>query len=84
MTREQAAWGGLRRGLAFVLPTPQACSCGLRFSQSSFGHTGFTGTSLWVDRSAFPGGSGSDQPGVLRTRLRRHSGFSPCPARPDY
>lgn len=49
MTREQAAWGGLRRGLAFVLPTPQACSCGLRFSQSSFGHTGFTGTSLWVD-----------------------------------
>ena len=49
MTREQAAWNGLRRGLAFVLPTPQACSCGARFSPSSFGHTGFTGTSLWVD-----------------------------------
>jgi CubicO group peptidase (beta-lactamase class C family) len=49
MTREQAAWGGLRRGLAFVLHTPQACSCGDRFSSSSFGHTGFTGTSLWVD-----------------------------------
>lgn len=49
MTREQVAWGGLRRGLAFVLPTPQACSCGIRFSQNSFGHTGFTGTSLWVD-----------------------------------
>jgi CubicO group peptidase (beta-lactamase class C family) len=49
MTRQQAAWGGLRRGLAFVLHTPQACSCGARFSPRSFGHTGFTGTSLWVD-----------------------------------
>jgi CubicO group peptidase (beta-lactamase class C family) len=49
MTSEQAAWGGLRRGLAFVLPTPKDCSCGVRFSQNSFGHTGFTGTSLWVD-----------------------------------
>jgi len=49
MTREQAAWNGLRRGLAFVLPTTHACSCGTRFSQNSYGHTGFTGTSLWVD-----------------------------------
>jgi CubicO group peptidase (beta-lactamase class C family) len=49
MRREQAAWGGLRRGLAFVLHTPEACSCGDRFSPLSFGHTGFTGTSLWID-----------------------------------
>ena len=49
MTREQVAWDGLRRGLAFVLPTPKACSCGVLFSPISFGHTGFTGTSLWVD-----------------------------------
>jgi CubicO group peptidase (beta-lactamase class C family) len=49
MRREQAAWGGLRRGLAFVLQTPTGCSCGDRFSPLSFGHTGFTGTSLWID-----------------------------------
>lgn len=49
MTRQQVVWGDLRRSLAFVLPTPKACSCGSRLSPSSFGHTGFTGTSLWVD-----------------------------------
>ena len=30
-----------------MLPTS---SCGTRFSPSSIGHTGFTGTSLWIDR----------------------------------
>ena len=24
-------------------------SCGARLSRSAFGHTGFTGTSLWID-----------------------------------
>ena len=49
MRREQVNLGGLRRGLAWVLQTPQGCSCGSRFSPQSFGHTGFTGTSLWID-----------------------------------
>jgi CubicO group peptidase (beta-lactamase class C family) len=30
-----------------MLPTS---SCGTRLSASAIGHTGFTGTSLWIDR----------------------------------
>ena len=36
-------------GLGFMLPTPGKSSAGKYFSKKSFGHTGFTGTSLWVD-----------------------------------
>jgi CubicO group peptidase (beta-lactamase class C family) len=32
-----------------MLPTS---SCGARFSPHAFGHTGFTGTSLWIDPTA--------------------------------
>ena len=49
MRREQVALGGQRRGLAWVLWTAQECACGSSFSPLSFGHTGFTGTSLWID-----------------------------------
>jgi serine-type D-Ala-D-Ala carboxypeptidase len=49
MGREHAALEGLRRGLAWMLWTPENCSCGSRFGPNSFGHTGFTGTSLWID-----------------------------------
>jgi len=49
MTMEQTALDGQRRGLAWVLWTPQNCTCGGAFGPRSFGHTGFTGTSLWVD-----------------------------------
>lgn len=35
--------------LGFMLPTKGSTSCGPRFSLSSVGHTGFTGTSLWYD-----------------------------------
>jgi serine-type D-Ala-D-Ala carboxypeptidase len=37
-------WGWL-----FMKPTPGRASCGKYFSPQSFGHTGFTGTSLWMD-----------------------------------
>lgn len=37
------------RGLGFDTNTPPSSSCGSRFSPSSVGHTGFTGTSLWID-----------------------------------
>jgi CubicO group peptidase (beta-lactamase class C family) len=49
MTREQAAKGVMRRGLGFSLwsPDPEATSHPL--GPRTFGHTGFTGTSLWVD-----------------------------------
>ncbi len=39
------------RGLGWVLKTPPPAysSAGALFSPQSFGHTGFTGTSLWID-----------------------------------
>ncbi|MGI8314131.1 serine hydrolase domain-containing protein [Halobacillus mangrovi] len=39
------------RGLGFEVWSGQGneLSCGRRWSEGSFGHTGFTGTSLWVD-----------------------------------
>jgi CubicO group peptidase (beta-lactamase class C family) len=39
----------LRRGLGWALKTSDDNSCGARFSHSSFGHTGFTGTCVWAD-----------------------------------
>lgn len=36
-------------GLGFMMPTKGSASCGQYFSPQSFGHTGFTGTSLWYD-----------------------------------
>ncbi|HTV92408.1 MAG TPA: serine hydrolase domain-containing protein [Verrucomicrobiae bacterium] len=39
----------LRRGLGWALKTTDENSCGARFSQRSFGHTGFTGTCVWAD-----------------------------------
>ncbi len=39
----------LRRGLGWALKTSDQNSCGTRMSRASFGHTGFTGTSVWAD-----------------------------------
>ena len=49
MTREQAAFADERRGLGWMLKSLQVSSAGRYFSPRSYGHTGFTGTSLWVD-----------------------------------
>ena len=49
MIREQARDGDLRRGLGFLLWSPDPETFGHPFSPRSFGHTGFTGTSLWID-----------------------------------
>ncbi|MDQ2866015.1 MAG: beta-lactamase family protein [Candidatus Eremiobacteraeota bacterium] len=46
---EQAYDPILRRGLGWALKTNDANSCGAGFSQSSFGHTGFTGVAVWAD-----------------------------------
>jgi len=40
---------GITRTLGFDTPSPEGSSSGSRFSQSSIGHTGFTGTSIWID-----------------------------------
>jgi len=37
------------RGLGWQLKGPQFAPCGDYFSDKSYGHTGFTGTSLWFD-----------------------------------
>ena len=37
------------RGLGWILKSPTYSSCGDYFSESSYGHTGFTGTSIWFD-----------------------------------
>ena len=49
MTRLQAQDGMTRRGLGFALWSPDPEASGNPFSQRAFGHTGFTGTSLWID-----------------------------------
>lgn len=48
-TREQVNIDDERRGLGWLLPSIQQSSAGDIMSRSSFGHTGFTGTSLWID-----------------------------------
>lgn len=47
--REQATTGNQRRGLGFDLKSATNSSAGDLFSMNAFGHTGFTGTSLWID-----------------------------------
>jgi serine-type D-Ala-D-Ala carboxypeptidase len=49
MLREQARDGDIRRGLGVSLWSPDPDTTGHPFGVGSFGHTGFTGTSLWVD-----------------------------------
>ena len=40
---------GQRRGLGWDIATSYSAPRGSLYSSSSFGHTGFTGTSLWID-----------------------------------
>jgi len=49
MTRLQAEDGPVRRGLGFALWSPDPENSSHPFSEQAFGHTGFTGTSLWID-----------------------------------
>jgi CubicO group peptidase (beta-lactamase class C family) len=47
--RLQSQEGDARRGLGFALWSPDPEASGNPFSPQAFGHTGFTGTSLWID-----------------------------------
>jgi len=49
MTHHQADWQDNPRGLGWMLRSQSGSSSGQWFSPSSYGHTGFTGTSLWID-----------------------------------
>lgn len=46
---EQAIRDGERRGWGWMLRLPHGSSSGEKFGPKSYGHTGFTGTSLWID-----------------------------------
>lgn len=78
--REQAVSAGQRRGLGFVLRGLEDSSASERFSANTYGHTGFTGTSLWIDPDAqlvvacltnrvYPG---RDKPGIHAFRQALH------------
>jgi CubicO group peptidase (beta-lactamase class C family) len=45
----QAEAGMVRRGLGWALWSPDLDSAGHPLSHNAFGHTGFTGTSLYID-----------------------------------
>ncbi len=47
-TRRQSSPAGTSRALGWDTPSPPSQS-GKHFSASSFGHLGYTGTSLWID-----------------------------------
>jgi CubicO group peptidase (beta-lactamase class C family) len=55
-TKQQLS-GGERRGLGWML-SAAGCSGGRYASPAAYGHTGFTGTSLWID----PGSQGPSGP----------------------
>jgi CubicO group peptidase (beta-lactamase class C family) len=46
---EQAKGDNVRRGLGLSLRAPNGPMTGDHWSLDSYGHTGFTGTSLWID-----------------------------------
>jgi CubicO group peptidase (beta-lactamase class C family) len=49
MTRLQAEFGAVRRGIGFALWSADPEASSHPFSPLTFGHTGFTGTCLWID-----------------------------------
>ena len=49
MTKNHTKGLNLSRGLGWQAKDKHNSPCGDLFSESSFGHTGFTGTSIWID-----------------------------------
>jgi CubicO group peptidase (beta-lactamase class C family) len=47
--QEHEETDGMRRGLGWMIKAREDSSAGDLFSADSYGHTGFTGTSLWID-----------------------------------
>jgi uncharacterized protein YbbC (DUF1343 family)/CubicO group peptidase (beta-lactamase class C family) len=79
MTDPASTPDGQRRGLGWDVDTSYSGPRGSLFGPSSFGHTGFTGTSLWIDPETetfvvlltsrlHPDGKGAS-PGALRAEV---------------
>lgn len=77
---QHAETDGERRGLGWMLRSYEGSSAGQYFSRDAFGHTGFTGTSLWIDperalvvatltNRVYPG---REKPGILEFRQAVH------------
>lgn len=49
---QQATTGDVRRGLGWALKAATGSMAGDQLSMASFGHSGFTGTTLWIDPEA--------------------------------
>ncbi|MGE5579127.1 MAG: N-acetylmuramic acid 6-phosphate etherase [Bacillota bacterium] len=72
---------GERRGLGWMLRAPQFSSGGDFFSNRAYGHTGFTGTSLWCDPETGTAAilltnrvhAGRDGRAIIRLRPRFHN-----------
>lgn len=47
-TKEHVSFGDEKRGLGWMIKG-RSSSCGDLFSEKGFGHTGYTGTSIWID-----------------------------------
>jgi len=83
----QAEGEDQRRGLGFAFKAPQESSAGDLMGLNTFGHTGFTGTSLWIDpdarlviacltNSVYPG---REHPGTFEFRRAVHDAiFAAC------
>ncbi|HET8708313.1 MAG TPA: exo-beta-N-acetylmuramidase NamZ domain-containing protein [Pseudomonadales bacterium] len=52
MTQAYALPGDVKRGLGWDIRSPYSVGLGDAFSVRSFGHTGYTGTMLWLDPAA--------------------------------
>lgn len=46
---ERVKQGNMRRGIGLALRAPDGPMVGRHFSVDAYGHTGFTGTSVWID-----------------------------------
>lgn len=79
--REHAETDGMRRGLGWLVKTREGAWSGDLFSDTAFGHTGFTGTSLMVDptrrlvvalltNAVYPG---RNRPGIYEFRRDVHT-----------
>ncbi len=78
---QYASQDGIRRGLGWQLRSDPDPSCSTAFGLASFGHTGFTGTSLWCDPArdlcvallTNRVYNGRDAAGIIGLRPRMHS-----------